>query len=213
MGIQSVSKRWGDYEEQPFLDQNSSTFDIDLPALRMPRTKKQPLYLRWSFLFHVVLVALYTFVSVLIIQSNANQYSHGPGLVYTPAREAVSYEAKWFEVNVHKATKYFGEPSPEKENAWDELLSPTTVRISIEDMERFGRVDEGIPLPSGEYLGTVNVFHDLHCLRRISRLLYQDHYFPNITEEIRSKNLIHAREQLRLALWRLFEHNGHANGL
>jgi hypothetical protein len=60
-------------------------------------------------------------------------------------------------------------------------------------MARLGRT-KGVQLPDGDYLGTLNVFHDLHCLRRVTRLLYADHYFPNITAEDRELNILHARE-------------------
>ena len=41
------------------------------------------------------------------------------------------------------------------------------LQVPKSDMERLGRLDEGIELPGGGYFATLAVFHDLHCLVRI----------------------------------------------
>ena len=39
------------------------------------------------------------------------------------------------------------------------------IRVSVEDLTHFpGREEETVALPDGGYLGTLNVFHELHCI-------------------------------------------------
>lgn len=67
-------------------------------------------------------------------------------------------------------------------------------------MNHYGREDIGVAIPDGSgYVGTLNVYHELHCIVRLPRFpyyhylltvliqkrlhqyMYEDHYFPNIT--------------------------------
>ncbi|KAI8632404.1 hypothetical protein F5Y19DRAFT_492239 [Xylariaceae sp. FL1651] len=78
-----------------------------------------------------------------------------------------------------------------------DMVPSSTIRLSPDDLARLGRPKgKVIQLPDGDYIGTLNVFHDLHCLRRVTRLLYESHYFPNITSEDRHLNLLHAQHCL-----------------
>ena len=39
------------------------------------------------------------------------------------------------------------------------------IRIEPEVMKRLGREDSGVRVPGGDdYIGTINVYHELHCL-------------------------------------------------
>ncbi|PSN61541.1 hypothetical protein BS50DRAFT_504392 [Corynespora cassiicola Philippines] len=46
------------------------------------------------------------------------------------------------------------------------------------------------------YLGTIGVYHGLHCMRRIYWHLHEETYFPNRTSEARSVEIVHARHCL-----------------
>ncbi|KAI1347180.1 hypothetical protein F5Y01DRAFT_329918 [Xylaria sp. FL0043] len=116
-------------------------------------------------------------------------------MIHSPASESISYTTQYFNNDKWNASVYFGEPNDEREAIWEDLLTPSTIRLTPEEMARLDR-PKGIQLPDGDYLGTLNVFHDLHCLRRVTRLLYVDHYFPNITDEDKHMNLMHAQHCL-----------------
>ncbi|KAI1379248.1 hypothetical protein F4677DRAFT_442974 [Hypoxylon crocopeplum] len=46
------------------------------------------------------------------------------------------------------------------------------VRISKEDVKHFGREDTAVALPDGSgYIGTLNVFHEIHCIRWLHNTL------------------------------------------
>lgn len=47
--------------------------------------------------------------------------------------------------------------------------SDTNVRVTEHEMSRIpGRKEQAIPLPDGGYFGTLNVYHNLHCVVSIS---------------------------------------------
>ncbi|KAK8150887.1 hypothetical protein G3M48_004564 [Beauveria asiatica] len=52
-------------------------------------------------------------------------------------------------------------------------------------MAHYGRLDSGVPDPDGRgYLGTLNVYHELHCLKRLHQYTYTDYYFRDLTHEL-----------------------------
>lgn len=60
---------------------------------------------------------------------------------------------------------FAGAPSPEIDTAWDDLLAPTHMRVSIEELQRDNQ--ESVQLPEGGgYLAWMGVFHELHCVVR-----------------------------------------------
>jgi len=44
-------------------------------------------------------------------------------------------------------------------------LTDMNVRISKEDVKHFDREENGVQLPDGSgYIGTLNVYHEIHCI-------------------------------------------------
>ncbi|CAG8975630.1 hypothetical protein HYALB_00008389 [Hymenoscyphus albidus] len=70
--------------------------------------------------------------------------------------------------------KYVGEPSPEIDEAWHNLLKGQYLIISEEEAMKLNRHD----LVEGLYLAEPEVMHSLHCLNAIRKSLY---YGPNYT--------------------------------
>ncbi|CAK4033803.1 Cyclochlorotine biosynthesis O [Lecanosticta acicola] len=59
-------------------------------------------------------------------------------------------------------------------------------------MKRLGREDIGVRVPGEDaYIGTLNVYHEIHCLKRIHQYMYQDTYFPGIDDKQREMNRLH----------------------
>jgi len=78
------------------------------------------------------------------------------------------------------------------DKAWHDLLNAENIIIEPEYMRHYGREDIGVAVPDGEgYLGTLNVYHELHCLKRIHQYMYLDSYFPDLTEHQRELNRLH----------------------
>lgn len=49
-------------------------------------------------------------------------------------------------------------------------------------MGQFQDDDTVIRLTDGTYYFTVSVFHGLHCVERVRKYIYKDHYYPDLTE-------------------------------
>lgn len=76
---------------------------------------------------------------------------------------------------------YTHHPSPEVDLAWSKLLNNTHFRIYPDEMERLGL--ESLPLADGSgYLGSLGMYHQLHCLKKIQRWIYRDYYYPDLSE-------------------------------
>ncbi|KAI0394288.1 hypothetical protein F5Y17DRAFT_264356 [Xylariaceae sp. FL0594] len=184
-------------ESARFIDDNSS--EETLTKAEFVRPKKRPVSYR-SLALHGGLIVLYTIIFVFARLRDIGKYTNHDAVsrhVPSPARSAIKYETKYFTIDSVAPSVYFGEPNDVRERLWDELLEPSNVRLSPEMMRQLGRPeDEGVRLPDGDYIGTLGVYHDLHCLRRIARHFYVDHYFPNMTAEERHSRLMHSQHCL-----------------
>ncbi|PQE26198.1 Tat pathway signal sequence protein [Rutstroemia sp. NJR-2017a BBW] len=64
--------------------------------------------------------------------------------------------------------------------------------LEPEVMRRYGREDSGVKVPgSDKYIGTLNVFHELHCIKRLYSYSYPEVYWADLTEKQREINRIH----------------------
>jgi hypothetical protein len=64
---------------------------------------------------------------------------------------------------------FAGGPDEKVEDAWRDLMSSISVRVSQEELNNNGNHQDSVPLPaSGGNLVWLNVFHQLHCLVRAS---------------------------------------------
>ncbi|KAF8865831.1 hypothetical protein BDZ45DRAFT_683824 [Acephala macrosclerotiorum] len=107
---------------------------------------------------------------------------HGPNVIHTLARSAMNFEAKVYDVPGEVKSPYVGQPRPELDQAWHDLLQYQNIRISADEMERLGRLEDSIELPGGGYFGSLMVYHQLHCIKRIHHFTYAEHYFVNMTD-------------------------------
>ncbi|KAF7860756.1 hypothetical protein EAF04_008274 [Stromatinia cepivora] len=83
--------------------------------------------------------------------------------------------------------KFRGPPSPEIDDAWDEITYPEggLVRISKEQLERINASEyaaEYTEEMGGGYIAGVEVFHQIHCLNMIRKATYLDYYLPRNAE-------------------------------
>ena len=59
-------------------------------------------------------------------------------------------------------------------------------------MKHYGREDIAVAIPEGGgYIGTLNVFHELHCLKRLHQHMYSDYYWPHLDKHSREMNRLH----------------------
>ncbi|MCJ1379343.1 hypothetical protein MMC17_002444 [Xylographa soralifera] len=93
---------------------------------------------------------------------------------------------------IQEASVYSGKPSAALDLAWHNLLNFENIRLEPEVMEHYGRSDIGVALPEGNgYIGTLNVYHELHCIKRLHQYMYQEYYWNDITDAQRETNRVH----------------------
>ena len=75
-------------------------------------------------------------------------------------------------------------PNPEADKLWDELELRRTIVISREEIRKLGKDPEESAkfendywgLGDDAYMAQVDVFHQLHCLNNLRKLVYPEYY-------------------------------------
>ncbi|KAI1108878.1 hypothetical protein F5Y14DRAFT_458896 [Nemania sp. NC0429] len=98
---------------------------------------------------------------------------------------------------LHVVNKYRGEPRPELDQAWADLLEHNNIRLSDDELKRMNRT--AIKLSDGSgYFGQLSAYHHLHCLKYIRQVLHPDYYDTNTTD--RDEHVDHCIDDIRQAL-------------
>lgn len=118
-----------------------------------------------------------------------------------PARTAVEYERKVIDTNIYIKNDFIGEPRPEMDVAWEELLK-STLRSSphshnLDNLLIYDVADQYSAVsPSelvdessvklndvtGRVLITLEVFNSLNCLNYIRKFTFRSYYNKNDTD-------------------------------
>ncbi|KAI1428146.1 hypothetical protein F5Y12DRAFT_77515 [Xylaria sp. FL1777] len=69
------------------------------------------------------------------------------------------------------------EPSDELDTAWDDLLYAINVRLTADELRRVGvNMTNRVQVNGGDYLGSMGVYHHLHCLNNLRMVVHWDYY-------------------------------------
>ncbi|KAH8591508.1 hypothetical protein B0O99DRAFT_550499 [Bisporella sp. PMI_857] len=181
-------------DDSPSRSSGSSFEDIDLQRLRRTSTWQSAR----AWVLHCVLIAAYTTIFMLSM-TRARKTNSVFGLLDSPAKLAgTETHLEVFDIMGPPHGIYTGEPRPELDKAWRDLLQYNNIRISDEWIHRWERENEAVKLPDGGYLGMLSVMHELHCIKRIYQTLNPEYYFPNATEEEISVNREHNKHCLEV---------------
>lgn len=98
-----------------------------------------------------------------------------------PANQVLEYEYRRtppYQVD----NPFAGEPRPELDQAWHDLLEGTFVGVSASDFAKVNATS--VPIDGTDtYLAQLGVFHELHCLKKIKQFVNWEYYHPNSTKE------------------------------
>ncbi|KAK4445452.1 hypothetical protein QBC34DRAFT_487277 [Podospora aff. communis PSN243] len=98
-------------------------------------------------------------------------------------------------------SQYVGDPSPEVDRAWVELLNGLNLDLDATEYDPAGKTYQWEE--SGLYFTGLEVYHSLHCLNRLRQALYPDYYktvFNHTGDPSRQDHIGHCINQLREAL-------------
>ncbi|KAI1379251.1 hypothetical protein F4677DRAFT_411012 [Hypoxylon crocopeplum] len=155
---------------------------------------KNSFWRRYAYLLILNSLVLVIYIGTLATVASyvPSQCRQGPNLIYSPAYEALEWEEYTFKENSQEHGPFSGFPRPEVDDNWDRLLNAENIRLEPEVLRRYGREDLGVAMPEGEgYLGTLNVYHELHCIKRIYQYMYQEHYWSDLSDTQRDINRLH----------------------
>ncbi|KAE8451799.1 hypothetical protein EG329_002639 [Mollisiaceae sp. DMI_Dod_QoI] len=179
---------------------------------------RHPLWRQWVLPFCIHLMIFFTystlFLLTLSLRSKAEQSCRN--LLYSPANEVLHWEVQEFHLGDGTEGPYSGYPRPELEEAWGKLLGSTSypkrlpnaithyfdhsdmnIRLALEDLKVFNRDQDAVALPDGSgYIGTLNIYHEIHCVKWLHTHMYQEHYFPNLDDDQREDNRLHSEHCL-----------------
>ncbi|KAI6716189.1 hypothetical protein JHW43_001292 [Diplocarpon mali] len=116
----------------------------------------------------------------------------------TPAESAVLKEAKLLFTKINETSNiYNGDPSPQVDEAWAALFHHANIRVSRGEIARLGRSSIELRDGSGDFFGTLDVYHQLHCLKYIREYVHQEYYTIKTTNVPKKEHANHCIEMLR----------------
>ncbi|KAI0123234.1 hypothetical protein BJ170DRAFT_675069 [Xylariales sp. AK1849] len=130
---------------------------------------------------------------------------------YSPLLDLVKYHDYQFEAELGAKNIYKGHPRPELDEAWHRVgdIHP----ISMEDKFRgvLNKTHSGIPYPEeqgGGIMVEIEVFHQLHCLNFLRKVIYADYYSRpenrpvtfEVSDELLFNHVDHCVDYLRQVL-------------
>ncbi|KAG1891070.1 hypothetical protein F4604DRAFT_1704100 [Suillus subluteus] len=153
-----------------------------------PHSKSRLLHVS-LWLIHGVLIS----VTLLFFTLWARAPSKDAILLYSPANEAIEskgivrFNGSWDHRSVYR-----GSPSPHLEAAWGRVaIDGRLFDMTLEQLLRTGEE----PAPSkarypeeygGNYLATVEVIHQLHCINMVRQSSWGDHYLAHDLDFVQS---------------------------
>jgi len=123
----------------------------------------------------------------------------------SPALEAVEYEVQQFKAGLKAKSVWSEDPGAEVDKAWHNITETGYFGLPEEAWKSFNpHLEEGVKLPNGQYLATLDVYHKLHCLDILRRAVHFNYYhdkypaFINHTDATINEHLGHCIEILRI---------------
>ncbi|TGJ82857.1 hypothetical protein E0Z10_g5904 [Xylaria hypoxylon] len=160
--------------------------------------------------FKGYLILIHLAIIVLLVIAMARASTNGTlmilkGVSWSPVQDSLRYELNGqHALKHHKSSLFAGRPTSQQESAWTEMLAPMYFAATRQEMlSAEEALNNGVQLASGNYLATIGVYHELHCLQQMRLFLYRERYYHNITEsqeEYLYEHLDHCLEALRITI-------------
>jgi len=153
-----------------------------------------------TVLIHAVVALTYFIVITATVSFRNNGVEYHPDeRLYSPAQEAIEYEIRTFEA-LDENNPFAGDPRPEHDRAWSDILQNSHVRFSEKEMIRMNRTSIALKDGSG-YVAQLSAYHELHCVKWIRKWIHREHYWPALKGALlleRKTHIDHCLEHMRL---------------
>ncbi|KAI1362291.1 hypothetical protein F5Y08DRAFT_341837 [Xylaria arbuscula] len=169
-----------------------STQTLHLGRIKLPINTLYPL-------LHFIAFTLYTVVFIVYINDRNQDLSSCDSPFYSPAKSAVNYRIE--TVDGLPDSIFTGSPNASSDAAWAELLTGSNIVIYPEEAQIMGFESLELRDRPG-FVGSLTVYHELHCIKLIRHWFYHEYYYPNQTKAEHDEALGHVEhclETLRLS--------------
>ncbi|KAK1981464.1 hypothetical protein LZ30DRAFT_720000 [Colletotrichum cereale] len=158
----------------------SSSFltESEIRDIRSNRISRRRRWWYISFvLVHVVLLSVYVGTLLSLRAQVAKLRKYGPQLVNSPANDGVEWELQTYINNDNEHGPFSGPPRDEVDRNWHNIINDENIVLEPEYMKQLGRDQFGVAVPDGSgFIGTLNVYHELHCIKRLYQYTYPEVY-------------------------------------
>ncbi|KAF5019109.1 hypothetical protein F66182_8878 [Fusarium sp. NRRL 66182] len=189
-------------DEVPFLtDEERNGFACPKPRSRLERWVH---ILPYSGMMNIALL-LVLFATWTLKGQDMNK-AYIPNQIYSPAQAAVEYETVVFSGGLREETSKFRGSSKDVDAHWDELYNQVLIsEITAESAANLPNATTPFTNDTSHYVVELDVFHQLHCLNMLRKLVYPHVYEMDLTStsDEAADNIFHMEhcyEQLRQSL-------------
>ncbi|KZT00105.1 uncharacterized protein LAESUDRAFT_688551 [Laetiporus sulphureus 93-53] len=101
-----------------------------------------------------------------------------------PAQESIVYEVRRFNPVLHQndsGSEYKGQ-SDAVDARWDALLEYGISRITEEEAKKMVELSAPIPGDEDHVIMSLAIFHEIHCLNALRKMLHPEYYRPSPPE-------------------------------
>ncbi|TID21011.1 hypothetical protein E2P81_ATG05638 [Venturia nashicola] len=123
---------------------------------------------------------------------------------YTALKNLIKHESQYFNLTFGDHSPYTKPFSPEVDALWDEISAPPGkvgfVAVEKEELERMNVSSIAISDGRGRYLATIDVFHQLHCLKMLYMAATHQKIPGGEKEDVWADHIAHCTDSIRLSL-------------
>ncbi|KAI1196276.1 hypothetical protein F5X97DRAFT_334791 [Nemania serpens] len=201
-------QKWQDWKKnRQHIDEASETGDpllsesIDHHIPHRYQSKKWTSTLWAGRYLHGTLIFLYTAVFITLLftvpESIYSVRSHQP----LPSRSGLQWEQRRFPTNIVD-NPFTGIPRDELDAAWHDLLHNDNIRVPKDYLDE-RNLNSVYTKDGSEGIASLSVYHSLHCLKKVKKMLFKEYYHANKSEEAMAreeKHVDHCVEYIRESL-------------
>ncbi|KAK8093538.1 hypothetical protein PG997_000223 [Apiospora hydei] len=114
-------------------------FEKGGPLNQEPRKTAQRRLRLWPYIFHVLLFMSYSLAYLLAFEYQTTDDKLSGSVAYSPANGALRYHKVAYDGALHQASPYRGEPRPELDRAWSDLIKHFNIRLSKDELQMMNR--------------------------------------------------------------------------
>ncbi|PHH79282.1 hypothetical protein CDD82_2496 [Ophiocordyceps australis] len=164
--------------------------DSDAQLLAEQHAKVAASKRHWApWLVHGIIFFIYTAALMgLLLVSSRRQSCVEKFNYYSPANAGISedYVELTYNGSLWHQGLYKGPPTPQVNQAWEDLMAFGAIRVTAEDIQRVGHSLDAVQFPpqvGGGYLAVTIGTHHIHCLHYI----WQDHHMDSFPDTAADK--------------------------